>query len=197
MIDARKIRYNGKLNYQNGLLFYFSGNRHIISFLVKEIDDGKKWIRIRMEPDQNHGRPHIHINEHGASFAIDTGELLDGKCDKKTRERIGNWIRLHRDDLNQLWGIVKSGGRYEPMVERIQRDLDFEEFGFKCKEPKHKERVQGVLIWHNEKLTCKYKENSVEISCDGDIYVGVPKGVDDSNIVYNSTLGDVVKKYMK
>lgn len=95
MIDARKLRYNGKLNYQNGLIFYFTGNRRIVSFLVKEIYDGKKWIRIRMEPDQNHGRPHVHINEHGASFAKDTGELLDGKCDKKTRERIGKWIRRY------------------------------------------------------------------------------------------------------
>jgi len=68
MIDERKIRYNGKLNYQNGLLFYFSGNRHIISFLVRKIDDGKNLIRVTMHPDHNHGRPHVHINEHNASF---------------------------------------------------------------------------------------------------------------------------------
>jgi len=197
MIDVRKIHYNGKLNYQNGLLFYFSGNRRIVSFLVRKIDDGKNWIRITMHPDRNHGRPHVHINEHDASFAIDTGELLAGKCDTKTNERIGNWIRLHRGDLKQLWDIAKSGGRYEPIVERIQKDLDFEEFGFKCKEPKHKERVQGVLIWHNEKFTCKYQEDSIEITCEGNMYIGVPKGVDDSHIVYISKYGDVVKKNLK
>lgn len=120
--------------------------------------------------------------------------MLVGKCDNRTRERIGKWIRRHRDDLKQLWDIAKAGGRYEPVVERIQKDLDFEEFGFKCKEPILKERVQGVLIWHNEKLTCKYQEDSVEISCEGDMYVGVPKGVDDSRIIYNSKNGEVVRK---
>lgn len=37
-----------------------------------------------MEPDVNHARPHVHIDEHGASFDVKTGELMDGKCDART-----------------------------------------------------------------------------------------------------------------
>ena len=119
MIYEKKIRYNGKLNYQNGLLFYFKAHGHVISLYVDDVCVKKRKIRVTMQPDPNHERAHVHIGKHDASFAIDTGELLAGQCDIKTRSVVEEWIKKHRQDLLELWDIVKKGADYKPMVEII------------------------------------------------------------------------------
>lgn len=103
MIDIGNLKYDGRQrNHQNGLTFYFTKKCQMLSFLIDVVDDKKRKIKVTMHPDINHDRPHVHINEHGASFAVDTGELLAGNCDNNTRRLIENWIARHRDDLNQL-----------------------------------------------------------------------------------------------
>lgn len=195
MIDIRKIRFDGQLNHQNGLYFYFSGHHHIISFLVKSIDYRKKYIRITMQPDLNHERPHVHIDEHGASFAIDTGELLAGECDNRTRRLMERWILKHRHDLVQLWDIAKAGGEYRALVERIRHDKGFEEYGFNGKEPSHKTIVDGAIIWHDSELTReKVSETTIHYSCDGDLYVCLPKGKEERMVFESRNGGRVVKK---
>lgn len=99
MIDIRRLRFDGKFNYHNGLRFYFKRHGHVISFLVQEIGDRKRKIKVTMHPDPNHDRAHVHIGEHGASFALDTGELLAGECDNRTRQSVQKWIHEHKEDL--------------------------------------------------------------------------------------------------
>ena len=67
--------------------------------------------------------------EHEVSFAVDNGELLAGKCDNKTCKLIENWIARHRDDLNELWDIVKQGKDRTTAVNVIRLDKNFEECG--------------------------------------------------------------------
>lgn len=120
MIVVKKLRYKGKLNYQNGLSFYFKAQGRVISFYVANVYDKKKKLKVTMQPDPNHKRAHVHIDKHDASFAIDTGELLAGQCDNKTCGMVGEWINKHRQDLLELWDIAKKGADYKPMVEKIQ-----------------------------------------------------------------------------
>lgn len=42
MIDFGKIKANGRLNYQNGMLFYFSGYGRVISFYIETTDESWK-----------------------------------------------------------------------------------------------------------------------------------------------------------
>jgi hypothetical protein len=58
-----------------------------MEILVKKLQS----IRIRMDGNQNHKRPHVHIDYgnkyHAASYAIDTGERLVGDLDNNLRPR--------------------------------------------------------------------------------------------------------------
>src|ERR1700687_1286875 len=53
-------------------------------------------IRIRMDGNKNHKRPHIHVdyrNEyHTASYAIDNGERIAGELDTKYDKQVRAWI---------------------------------------------------------------------------------------------------------
>lgn len=173
MIDIGNLKYDGRQrNHQNGLTFYFTKKCLMLSFLIDVVDDKKRKIKVTMHPDINHDRPHVHINEHGASFAVDTGELLAGNCDNNTRRLIENWIARHRDDLNQLWNIIKRGGIYKPAVIKIRRDKSYEECGFTGREPRNKTIFDGIVIWHNDELLKEHQNNgSVLVIGAGDMFV--------------------------
>lgn len=194
MIELSNLKYDGRQrNHQNGLTFYFTKQCHVVSFLIDTVSDKKRKIKVTMHPDINHGRPHIHINEHDASFAVDTGELLAGNCDNSTRRLIENWIFRHRDDLNQLWDIVKRGGNYEPAVEEIRRDKGYEECGFKGMVPRFKTIIDRIVIWHNDELLKECQNNgSVLVIGTGDMFVCIPKGY--TNYTCDSLDGSVQVK---
>ena len=104
MIDIRKLKFNGKLNYQNGLSFYYKDHGRFISFYIDDIRVRRRKIKVTMQPDPNHGRAHVHLDNreyHDASFAVDTGEMLEGNCDRETQGIVKDWIRKHRRDLQQ------------------------------------------------------------------------------------------------
>jgi len=87
MINTRTIKYDGRQrNHQNGLTFYFTRQGQVLNFLIDIIGDRKRKVKVTMHADMNHGRPHVHIGDHEASFAVDSGELIVGNCDAKTRK---------------------------------------------------------------------------------------------------------------
>lgn len=196
MIDIGNLKYDGRQrNHQNGLTFYFTKKCQMLSFLIDVVDDKKRKIKVTMHPDINHDRPHVHINEHGASFAVDTGELLAGNCDNNTRRLIENWIARHRDDLNQLWNIIKRGGIYKPAVIKIRRDKSYEECGFTGREPRNKTIFDGIVIWHNDELLKEHQNNgSVLIIGAGDMFVCVPKVYPEDYFTFESLGGSVQVK---
>ena len=106
----------------------------------------KPRIKVRMEPDVNHERAHVHINEHNASFDVNTGELMEGECDVRTRQTVQNWILRHKGDLLELWDIAKVGIDYRPYVRRIREDKDFTDFGFKGTKPDTCTIIERVKI---------------------------------------------------
>lgn len=196
MIDVRKLKYDGRqLNHQDGLVFYFTEQGHVVNFLIDIIGDRKCKVRVTMQPDINHARPHVHINEHGASFAIDTGQLLAGDCDGKTQGLIRNWIGRHREDLLELWDIAKRGGNYQPVVERIQRARSFEDFGFQGKEPQHKTVIGKVIVWHNDEIVKERNaDGSITVIGVGDMYVGLPNNYQEGSMHFETLQGEVKMK---
>lgn len=190
----RKFRLNGKLNYHNGLSFSFSRHNHVISFLIDTIGDRKKKIRVTMQPDINHERPHVHIGQHGASIAIDTGELLAGDCDIRTLATIRDWINRHRRDLQELWDLAKGSGHYEQAVERIRRDLSFRDFGFRGDEAEVMTEINGVKIWHNGEIVIDRDGNTIIVVCEGDMYVGLPSDFTEGSMTFEAVDGEVMVK---
>ncbi len=194
MINSGNLRFNGKLNYQNGLRFYFSKQGHVVSFLIDTIGDRKKRIRVTMHPDVNHERAHVHINMHDASISIDTCEVIAGDCDNITRKIICDWINKHREDLLDLWEIVKRGQPYKPAVERIRHARSFKEYGFIGKEPRRKTFVGNVTIWHHDDITQELNaDGTLTIISEGDLFVGLPTDFHEGNIIFESVNGEVYR----
>lgn len=198
MIEISNLKYDGRQrNHQNGLTFYFTKNCHMLSFLIDVVDDRKRKIKVTMHPDINHNRPHIHINEHGASFAVDTGKLLAGDCDNKSCKLIESWITQHREDLYQLWDIVKRGRDYQPVVKKIRHEKSFEECGFKGKEPRYKTVIDRAVIWHNDiLLTERHNNGYILVIGAGDMFVFLPAGYSDDYFTFESLSGSVQVKRM-
>ena len=192
MFDIRRLRFDGKFNYQNGLRFYFSRHGHVISFLVQEIGDRRRKIRVRMEPDVNHERPHMHIDEHNASFDVNTGELMEGECDVQTRQAVQNWILRHKGDLLELWDIAKAGIDYRPYVRRIREGKDFTDFGFKGKKPDTCTIIERVKIWYEGELIQEVDYDNVNhVISEGDMFVGLPEEFLEGRMIFESLNGKV------
>lgn len=195
MIDEKLLRYNGKYNYQNGLLFYFSNQAHVVtfSFLVTQIKDKKRRIKVTMQPDINHERPHVHIDNHGASFAIDTGELLAGQCSHRIQQLMTDWVLAHKEDLLDLWRIIKDGRDYNRVVERIQNDKSFKECGFNGNEPNNSIIVDGVKIWYDGELI--QENNGADLTkhfvSEGNMYVLLPRSYKEGRMLFDSSTGQV------
>lgn len=122
--DGKLNIYDGKLHYLRGLNFYYSKKEFRLSFYVREIVGKKrKTTRVDMFKEQNHGRPHIHVDDHNASFAIDDGSLLCGECDNQTTKAVQEWIEKKRDTLNELWEALQKGKNsevYKEIMERLE-----------------------------------------------------------------------------
>lgn len=197
MINTRTIKYDGRQrNHQNGLTFYFTRQGQVLNFLIDFIGDRKRKVKVTMHADVNHGRPHVHIGDHDASFAVDNGELLVGNCDAKTRKLMKNWIVRHKEDLLQLWDTIKRGERYQSIVQRISRDKSFEAFGFSGVEPQYRTEIDGTVIWQKEELLVEHEEDGrVLVIGTGDIYVGIREDYPEDFITVVSIDGKVKKSF--
>jgi hypothetical protein len=70
-------------------------------------------IRIRMDGNRNHKRPHVHIDYkeeyHSASYAIDNGERLAGNLGTQYDHSVRRWIAGSRPKLTELWLTIQAG----------------------------------------------------------------------------------------
>lgn len=96
-----------------------SGN---ISLMVKQLEP----MALRMSPDNNHFRAHLHIDygkekRHAASFAVDTGELLAGSVrNSKHHKTVEGWIGKNRAELLSLWSELRNGRDSTELVPRLK-----------------------------------------------------------------------------
>lgn len=89
--------------------------------IVKELER----IRIKIDGNKNHKRPHLHIDYgreyHAASFAIDTGERIAGDLDIKYNREVHSWIVKHKPKLLQAWELMQAGKDATPIASELRR----------------------------------------------------------------------------
>lgn len=82
-------------------------------------------MRIRIDGDKTHGRPHVHIdygsNFHKASYAIDNGERLAGGLDRKYDKAARKWIKKNRKQLLKAWKAITGGRDATKLVARLRK----------------------------------------------------------------------------
>jgi len=73
----------------------------------------KEQIKLKMYQEPNHRRAHFHVDygakNHSASYAVDTGERLDGTLPAKYDKAISKWTASNRDQLLSVWSDLQSG----------------------------------------------------------------------------------------
>jgi len=91
-----------------------SGRKNAGNFGMELIILKKQPITLRINPDNNHSRPHFHLDYgrefHSASICITTSEILAGNIPSKYRATIFNWLSKNKEQLLEIWNNLKAGG---------------------------------------------------------------------------------------
>lgn len=119
MKDNKNYKYenflDGKFHSIKGTSFYYSKRESRISFYVGSIEVKKKKIRVDVYQEQNHKRPHAHIEDHKASFDLRDGSLIEGECDTKEQKAVQEWIQKNSMVLNEIWTALQNGESNEKL----------------------------------------------------------------------------------
>ena len=61
-------------------------------------------IKMFFKPKE-HEPSHIHAlyGEYLGEFNIRTGEMIQGDLPRKAQEMVGEWLLIHRDELQAMW----------------------------------------------------------------------------------------------
>ena len=114
---------DGKFHYIGGINFYFAKEDFRFSFYVSDVFYRKrKKIRVDMYNESKHNRPHVHVGNHNASFAIDDGSLLVGECNTKAEKIMKEWIGKNKDTLLKMWEALQNG-LSEETLSALKEDL--------------------------------------------------------------------------
>lgn len=96
-----------------------AANRSTFEFIINKSNP----ITLRMDTNQNHQRPHIHLDygkeRHVASYAIDTGECLAGNASIYNKE-VSVWITKNRDLLITVWEITRSAPQPSDIIAELK-----------------------------------------------------------------------------
>ncbi|MCX8090742.1 MAG: DUF4160 domain-containing protein [Verrucomicrobiae bacterium] len=67
-------------------------------------------ISIRIH-GRDHGPPHFHVQygEERAAVEIATGNVLAGRMSPRTARLVGEWLALHRLELQENWECAQAG----------------------------------------------------------------------------------------
>jgi hypothetical protein len=91
-------------------------NHAVVKFLVKTYQS----IRLRMDGDKNHARPHLHVDYghdyHVASYAIDNGQRLAGDLHRRYDKQVRGWIANNQVKLLKTWEQTQLGAKPENII---------------------------------------------------------------------------------
>lgn len=179
----RSFDFTGRTNEYGGLLFTIRqrGIHWVFDFFVREIQEGKRpSIRITMEPDTNHGMPHIHLNkqhvEHFASIGLN-GDFIHGqeRLNRKEKEVILEWVNSHSITLRELWDCAKAGWPdYQKMVDRVNNTWEYDGCVFEGEQPRNHKVLDGINVWYNGNLSTIVKGDLNLIHSTGTMCVIAP-----------------------
>lgn len=201
MIDINLIRYDGSINHQSGLDFYYVRGSHCFCILIREAQPGVFPYKITIQPDRvEHNEPHVHvtpfnapqrdIGHHGVSFSINNPRLLAGARKLSSREEtfVISWINSHQSDLITLWNILLNGKDYTEPLKRVQTRWEEGGVFFDGEKPSKSKVIEGkIKVWFNGSLSdpTLSDDGKVCYKCSQDICILRPNVGDYSNIVFS------------
>lgn len=99
-----------------------SGNGFIEVVLVK-----RENMKLKIYEEQGHRLPHIHIDygkqHHVATYAIETGERIEGSLSKKYDSDVSDWLERNRGKVLEIWSALQAGKPYEPLLADLVGDV--------------------------------------------------------------------------
>jgi len=108
------------------LLFSTEPQFHLVNAAIKARVIRLGHAVIRMRGDNNHQRPHFHIEykrEYSASYAIDTLERLAGQMPPTYEKKLLEWALHNQNLLLEIWDSLKKGNDITDLL------LEAQEFG--------------------------------------------------------------------
>ncbi|MBL0868687.1 DUF4160 domain-containing protein [Pectobacterium carotovorum] len=95
-----------------------SGGGFMEILLVK-----RKHMKIKIYQEKGHQLPHIHIDygkqTHAASYAIESGDRIEGNLPKKYDSDVSSWLGRNRDKILEIWNALQVGAPYEPLIAEL------------------------------------------------------------------------------
>lgn len=80
-------------------------------------------IKIKLYQERRHSRPHFHVDygseNHVASYAIDTGERLNGSLAKKYDKVVCAWVERNREALSSVWIAIQAGKSGDEFIKSL------------------------------------------------------------------------------
>lgn len=99
-----------------------SGTGFMEILLVK-----RKNMKIKIYQEKGHHLPHIHIDygrqHHAASYAIESGERIEGSLSKKYDNDVLNWLDRNRDKVLEIWNSLQAGVPHEQLLAELAGDV--------------------------------------------------------------------------
>ncbi|MCK8133285.1 MULTISPECIES: DUF4160 domain-containing protein [Pseudoalteromonas] len=84
-------------------------------------------MKIKIYQEKGHHLPHIHIDygrqQHAASYAIETGERIEGNLPRKYDNDVSNWLEQNRDKVLEIWQSLQAGMPHEPLLAGLAGDV--------------------------------------------------------------------------
>lgn len=80
-------------------------------------------IKLKMYQEPGHARPHFHVDygpsNHSASFAVDTGQRIEGSLPSKYDKSIANWTAKNRSAILSAWNELQSGNTGATFIQSL------------------------------------------------------------------------------
>lgn len=87
----------------------------------------RKNMKIKIYQEKGHTLPHFHIDyggqHHTASYAIESGERIEGDLSKKYDRDVSIWLKRNRDKLLEIWKSLQTGVPHEHILAELAGDL--------------------------------------------------------------------------
>ncbi|WP_421636541.1 DUF4160 domain-containing protein [Enterobacter ludwigii] len=95
-----------------------SGGGFMEILLVK-----RQSMKIKIYQEKGHQLPHIYIDHgkqaHAASYAIQSGDRIEGDLPKKYDSDVSSWLGRNRDKILEIWNALQAGAPYEPLIAEL------------------------------------------------------------------------------
>jgi hypothetical protein len=87
----------------------------------------RKNMKIKIYQEKGHYLPHIHIDygrkQHAASYAIESGERIEGSLSEKYDNDVLIWLERNREKVLEIWNALQAGTQHEPLMAELAGDV--------------------------------------------------------------------------